>query len=221
MTECAPLYDGGYANLGIANFQLDDPKSALINFERAIELNPDSNENTYLNLGSLYFADARFADAAAMFEKALELNDTTYYTWGNLGFSLAYSFQPERAVGAFRHGVELGDIRLQSHPDDPELLSDLAGYHAALDNKKQSRECLRNAINLGPANPQVLATIGETFWDLGDRKQALKWIEHAFTAGAKPARFDNRPTLRSLIADPGYQALKTGTNQRAESDEDL
>ena len=42
-------------------------------------------------------------------------------------------------------------------------------------------------------------------------------IEHAFNAGAQPARFDNRPGLGRLMADPRYQALKTGTNQRSES----
>lgn len=218
VTECAPLYDGGYSNLGIAKFLLGDAASAQIYFERAIELNPDSNENSYLNLGSVYFDMARFADAAAMFEKAVELNDAAYYTWGNLGFSLVYSLQPDRAATAFRRGIDLAELELESRPDDSELLSDLAGYHAEIDNDDRSRAYLQKAIDLRPSDPAVLATIGETFEDLGDRDRALVWIGQAFSSGVKSTRFDNRPTLNSLIADPGYQALKTGTNQRVESD---
>ncbi len=221
VTQCAPLYDGGYANLGMANHYLENTEAAQANFERAIELNPDTNENSYLNLGTLYFEDARFGDAAANFLKALELNDGFYVTWGNLGFSLAFSLQPERATGAFMRAVELGEIELKSRPDDPELLCDLAGYHASLENHDRSRDCLEKAISLGPTDPLVLAAIGETYEGLGDRDQALEWIERAFSAGARPAPFDNRPTLRGLIADPRYQALKTGANQRAESDEEL
>ena len=217
VTECAPLFDGGYANLGIANFFLDNTEAAKANFERAFNLNPDSNSNSYLNLGTLYFDDARFADAATMFEKALELDDSTYYTWGNLGFSLVYSLQPELAEEALRQAVRLGEIELKDRPDDPELLCDLAGYHAELENMDQSRDFLTKAIDLGPTDPGVLATIGETYEDLGDRNRALEWIEHAFNAGAQPARFDNRPGLGMLMADPRYQALKTGTNQRSES----
>ncbi len=218
VTECAPLYDGGYANLGMANFYLDNTEAAYANFERASELNPDTNSNSYLNLGTLYFEHARFADAAAMFEKALELNDAFYVTWGNLGFSLVYSLQPERAKEALRQAARLGEIELQNRPDDPELLCDLAGYHAELDNKDRSRDCLKKAIDLGPTDPLVLATIGETYEDLGDRDQALVWIEHAFNAGMQPARFDNRPGLGRLMADPRYQALKTGANPRIEFD---
>jgi len=213
VTECAPLYDGGYANLGIANFYLENTVAAQANFERAIGLNPDTNENSYLNLGTLHFDEARFADAATMFEKALELNDAFYITWGNLGFSFAFSLQPERAEAAFTRAVELGEIELKSRPDDPELLSDLAGYHSSLDNHDESRHCLEKAISLDPTDPLILAAIGETYEGLGDREAALKWIEQAFNAGGiQPARFDNRPTLRSLIADPRYQALKTGAN---------
>ena len=221
VTECAPLYDGGFANLGVANFQLDNMSLAKANLERAIELNPDTNANTYLTLGSLYFSDAQYADAAEMFEKALELNDSSYFTWGNLGFSLAYGLQPERAEQAFRRAVKLAEDALERVPDDAELLSDLAGYHAGLDNKSKSRDCLTKAIDLDPSDPRILATIGETYEDLGDRERALEWIAHAFAAGALPARFDNRPTLRSLISDPRYQALKAGTNQRAEPDSTL
>ncbi len=217
VTECAPLYDGGYANLGIIDFIFDKSKSAEAHFERAIDLNPESNENIYLNLGSLYFDDARFADAAVMFEKALEINDAAYYAWGNLGFSLADGLQPKKAKEALKRAVDLGEKELLHRPDDPELLSDLGGYHAELGNRNQGRDYLERAINLKPTNPQVLATIGETYEDLGDRDQALEWIEHAFNAGAQPARFDNRPGLGRLMADPRYQALKTGTNQRTES----
>lgn len=218
VTECAPLYDGGYSNLGIAEFLLGDAVSSRVSFERAIELNPDSNENSYLNLGTVYFDEARFADAAAMFEKAVELNDSAYYTWGNLGFSLVYSLQPDRAAAAFRRGVDLAEGELKNRPDDPELLSDLAGYYAELDNDDRARAFLHRAIDLGPSDPAVLATIGETFEDLGDRDMALEWIARAFSSGAASNRFDNRPTLNRLIADPRFQALKTGTDSRVTSD---
>jgi tetratricopeptide (TPR) repeat protein len=217
VTECAPRYDGGYANLGIANFRLDDIAMAKRNFERAIDLNPRSNANTYLNLGSLYFADARFADAASMFETALELDEGAYFIWGNLGFSLAYGLEPERARHAFTRAVELAEQELEDRPGDAELLSDLAGYHAALGHEERTRECLTRAIALDPTDPLVLATIAESYEDIGDRDRALEWVERAFAAGATPSRFETRPTLRGLIADPRYRALTTGANQRVAS----
>ena len=217
VTECAPLFDGGYANLGIANFLLGRTTMAKRNFERAIELNPRSNVNTYLNLGSLYFADAQFADAASAFETALELDDDSYVTWGNLGFSLAYGMEPERAELALTRAVELAEGDLEKRADDVELLSDLAGYHAALEHEEKTREYLKRAIALGPADPEVLATIGESFEDIGERGEALVWIERAFDAGAQPIRFETRPTLRGLINDPRYRALTTGANSRDRS----
>lgn len=71
----------------------------------------------------------------------------------------------------------------------------------------KSRALLEEAIGTGTSDPTVLATIGETFEDLGDREQALHWIARTFEGGIERHRFENTPTLRDLVDDERYRRL--------------
>jgi len=53
----------------------------------------------------------------------------------------------------------------------------------------------------------LIASIAETFEDLGERDRALMWIARAFDAGVTPSYFQGQPPLRELIADDRYQQL--------------
>ena len=73
-------------------------------FERSIEIKP--NYGAYSNLGILYYQERRYADAARMYEKALDLGDYDYLVWGNL--ALAYQRIPgesEKALEKFEENI--------------------------------------------------------------------------------------------------------------------
>ena len=58
-----------------------------------------------------------------------------------------------------------------------------------------------------PSDPLLIADIAECLWDLGDRDRAFEWVERALRAGVARRRFENRPTLRELVADQRYRHL--------------
>jgi len=207
VTRCAPLYDGGFTNLGIGYYYLDRRDDALRMFERSVELNPDDNYQTISNLGYLYFEEGRYAEAAEMFERALSQDDTDYRVWGNLGNCLTVSSEPERAEEPLRRAIELATEKLNRNQSDVETLSDTAGYYAMLGDGDSSREHLDRAIQLNPDEPGVIANIAEVFEDLGDRDRALEWVERALSAGVPASRFENRPAMMNLVSDSRYEEL--------------
>ncbi len=207
----APEYDGGYLNLGIVSHLLGRREQARRYYEKAIELAPESSYDAYANLGAIHFDEARFADAVTMYERALSIRDSDASVWGSLGYSLAYSDQATRAEEAFRRAIELGEEeRERAVEPDPRLLSDLAGYHAMVGEFETSRSLLDQAIAIGTKDIRVLATIGETFEDLGEREQALVWIGKALEGGMSPEVFDSKPTLRGLVDDERYRQMIAG-----------
>lgn len=55
-----------------AYLALDDPRNAVKAYQTALRLNPN-RDDTHLKLGNLYFSEERFSEAAAEYEKAVNL----------------------------------------------------------------------------------------------------------------------------------------------------
>ena len=69
VVEYAPSSYFGYNNLANVYDKLGLREDAFAALERSIELEPENNPYAFVNLGKLHFDDARFADAAELFEK--------------------------------------------------------------------------------------------------------------------------------------------------------
>ncbi len=205
--RCAPQRSTMYSNLAAVFHALDRRDEALEVLERAVEVSEDVDAAVFSNLGTLYFEDARYAEAAASFERAVALEDSDYLVWGNLAWSYASGVDTTKAVEPFQRAAVLGEEALLTTPDDPILLARLAGYHGMLENKERGLELIEQAISLVPDDPIAIATIGETLEDLEDRERALDWIGRALREGVPRNRFESHPSLRDLVADERYQRL--------------
>jgi serine/threonine-protein kinase len=205
--ESAPENILGYNNLGYVYDRLDRRKESQEMFERSLAIEPDDNPFAFLNLGTLYFEDARFADAAALFEKALKLRADDYLMWGDLAYAYKFGPNPEKAPECFRRAIELAGKQRQKAPDDPDLLCRIANYYAALGDPKKGMEALTAAIAANPVEPPTIASIAGAYEDLGERERALEWVGRAFNKGVQPTIFENKPSLRGLVADQRYRKL--------------
>jgi len=206
-SRCAPERAKIYSNLGAVFHALDRRDEARRVLEMAAELSGDTDYVTLSNLGTLYFEDAHFAEAAATFEKALAISDGDYRIWGGLAWSYASSFDSAKAAEPFKRAVALAEKKLESAPDDPTLLARLAGYYGMIGRRDRATETVERAVSLDPQDPIVIATIGETLEDLGDRERALEWIGRALSLGVPRSHFESHPSLRDLVADERYQRL--------------
>ena len=209
----APESVYGYNNLGTTYVLLERNDEARETFERSLAIEP--NYFAFSNLGTIHFQSSRFADAIAMYRNALALDDSDYTLWGNLAYACASVDQPEEARRGFERAVELAEGQRRTRPRDPELLTDLAGYHALLGRRDEASRLLDLAVAEAPTEPAVMASIGEAFEDLGQRERALEWVARAIGEGYPHTWFEGRPLLRHLVADPRYTQL-AGSNNRQE-----
>ncbi len=205
--ECVPRSTVGYNVLGVIQFLQDDLEASRLTFERSVEVDSTDNYFALSNLGTLHFNAARFADAITVYERALVISDSEYEVWGNLAFAYAFGAEPEKARTPFERAIELAEEVRTNESASDELLADLAGFYAMVDQAETSRDLLVQVIALEPDDPQVHAKIGETFEDLKDREAALEWIGRAIEGGIPPRLFESRPMLRDLVADPRYRIL--------------
>lgn len=183
---------------------LDESRNVL---KESIRLSP--NYPSYNNLGNLDLKQARYADAAADYEKALEINKSDYQVWSNL--AVAYSQTPgqqERAKDGFLQAAKMCREALKANPDDPEMLSDLAMFIASEgDERQEPLVLIEKALALGPQDTYVQFNAAETYESLGYRKEALDWLGKLIASGYPLDDINHSPVLADLIKDKRYQTL--------------
>ena len=154
VTSLVPDSFAGFANLGITRIQQGRYNEAIEPLQRSLAIRKTGDATA--NLATAYFQAKRYDDAARTFEDASKLDAENYEIWGNLGD--AYYWAPgmrERAAGAYRKALELGEEQRKVNPRDAHMLSYFAEYHAMRGQKDKARLRINEAENLAPRDPEV------------------------------------------------------------------
>ena len=196
-----------WANLAVMLRNLNRVDEAEAAFKKSISLAP--GYAAYASLGNLYYQQSRYADAAAMTEKALQLNDSDYRVWANLALCYMWLNLPDKATAAYRHELGLLEKIAKVKTDDPRIQSELALLYANLGEHDNALTRARAALAMGPDDPRVLADVGEAYETLGDRKQAKMWIDKALAKGWTVGDLQRSPGLRNYLAQSGLKTPQT------------
>jgi eukaryotic-like serine/threonine-protein kinase len=191
-------------NLGLANTQLGKLNEAEANLRESSRLEP--YVDTYAALGALAEVEGNYADAAALYKKAIELDPVNYKAWGNLGSAYLWGGNHEQSTQAYRKAAELASAELSMSPNNPSLIVYLAGDYASSGQGEKSPVLIRQALALSPDNPEIEFRAGETYEILGQRAKAIPLIARALAQGYHVTEFQRSPELAALRSDPTFQS---------------
>jgi tetratricopeptide (TPR) repeat protein len=71
--------------------------------------------------------------------------------------------------------------------------------------REQAISRIQSALALSPDDPNVLAIVGMAYENLGDRAQALHYIEKSLQKGYALADLKDTPDLQGLLSDPSFK----------------
>jgi serine/threonine-protein kinase len=194
-----------YLNLGAVYTDIGDPKrypEAEEMLRKSIAVEP--TYPAYANLGNLYNLERKYGEAAAATEKALQLNDKDYMVWGNLAIAYQGLNDKEKEGSAWDHEIVLLEQAVRDTPRDAIAQSNLGLLYAKKKLREKAISRIQSALALLPDDPTVLESVGEAYEDLGDRTQALQYIEKSVQKGYALADLKNVPDLQGLISDPRF-----------------
>lgn len=161
-----------------------------------------------MNLGTLYYRQKRYSDAARMYEWAVEYNTEDYLLWGNL--ASAYSRIPgerHKARDKFDKAIELAEAMRAAEPTNPVTVSFLAGYYADIGDKDRSIARSKEAVALGPKNSEVAFRAGHASAKIGENEKALFYLGRAIQNGYPVDEIVQDPELEELRRDPRFEHL--------------
>jgi len=195
-----------YSNLGAAYLDSGDPKKAPLAeaaLKKSIELSP--SYPAYANLGFLYHARHDYADAAAVTEKALALNDKDFMVWANLAAAYESMGDLNKAAAARDREQPLLEQALEKSPRDAAAHARLGLLYAHKKLRERALSQIRTSLALAPEDSDVLQNVGETYEILGDRKPAIEYIEKALQKGYSFEAVKSDPYLKDLLSDPNFR----------------
>jgi tetratricopeptide (TPR) repeat protein len=209
----------GYTGLGSALFYLGDRDQARETLERGVAIG--GGYEGLNNLATLEFYDGRFAEAAGLYERALELDDSDNLVW--LGLAEARKFggsAPERVRDAYQQAADRASRRLEADPENLGLLIDLAGLELQLDRRAAAEEIIDGLRLDDVTAPDMMFSVAEIFEVLGERDEALAWVERSLKAGFPLEVIEDYAAFAALCADPRFDLLAE-TYGESRSDDDL
>ena len=195
-----------HALVGGTYHMLGDYPNAAEALQRAIAIQPTGS--IYSNLGTTLFFQGRYQDAVAAFEKAVGMLPNDPLLWGNLGD--AYANVPagrEKGQQAYRRAVQLLDQQVAREPANVMALSRLALYLAKQGDAVRARTVLDGIPDLSTRDLNTLYRAAVTSEILGQREQALRWLELALQGGYPMHEAAGDPSLAPLRADVRYHRL--------------
>jgi TolB-like protein/Tfp pilus assembly protein PilF len=198
VTALEPNYAGGFINLGSALYWLGELDAAEVAWQRSLELAPMAMG--YQNMGTLYYYQHRFADAADMHQRAIEMAPADHRAWGKLAAAQRYiEGQEEASEASYLRAIELVNERLAVNPDDAEDMAHLAAYLVNTGRGEEARTVAYRAIELAPDNPSThyFAAIVEI--RSGAPEVALKLLKAAVSNGY---------SARLIAVDPQFESVK-------------
>jgi tetratricopeptide (TPR) repeat protein len=202
----APDSFTGYYNLGGVRVLQGRYAEAIPLLEKSLSIRPTADARS--NLATAYFQMRRYSESASNFEEAVKLDPKNYLFWGNLGD--AYYWAPGRrreATEAYERAINLGEERRRINPNDAQLLSSLAMYHAMRNEKKPALDKLDAALRRQPNSPDILLNAGIAYQQLGDINRALDVLEKAVSLGVSPETLRDTPNFDALKDNPRFVGL--------------
>jgi tetratricopeptide (TPR) repeat protein len=205
----APDSVRGHSNLGGALLLQGRFAAAIPALERSLALRPTGYG--YSNLATAYFKQRRFPDAIGAYEQAIEEGDEGYAAWGNLGDAYYWSStRRSEAPAAYGRAIELAGERLRVNPQDPEVLCELAKFHAMLGEPELAVEHLDQALSLAPGDAELQFTAAIVHNQLGRTSTALDRLEKALEGGVAPEYVQDTPEFDNLREDEKFRRLFPG-----------
>jgi len=198
----APLY----LNLGAVDIDTGDPKrfpEAEQMLRKSIALGP--SYQAYTNLGYLHIQQKKYAEAADALEKALQMNDRDYISWGNLALAYAGLKDREKEGKAQDREILLLEQAARDTPRDAMVQANLGLLYAKKKLREKAIPRIQSALALSSDDPNVLEAVGEAYENLGDRVQALQYVNKSLQKGYALTVLKNVPDLQGLISDPGFR----------------
>lgn len=158
-------------NLGTVFYNVKYYDNALICFDKAIEINPDSN-STLINKGATLAELRKYDEALTCYEKSLKINPNSDEAWTNKGTALINLGKYDEALNCYNKALEINSNSDDACTNKGAVLDTLGEYEKAI-------ACHDKSLELNSNNLNAWANKGISLINICEYEESLKCYEEA------------------------------------------
>lgn len=197
-----PRVEIAYNSRGIAYSKLGDYLAAVIDYTKAIEINPGYAE-AYFNRGNAsYIGLGNYMQAIMDYTKAIEIDSEYAVAYSNRGS--AYT-----KLGNYAQAIVNYNMAVKLNPRDVEAYYNRGNAYTELGNYAQAIAAYDMAIKLNPRHANAYISRGNVYNNLGDDAQAISDYTKAI---------EINPTYTEAYYNRGNAYFALGNHQLAMKD---
>ncbi len=184
-----------YYNLGVAFFNNQQYDEAIVNFQKALNLNPNLL-HAYNYLGNALQEKKQFDEAITYYQKAVQINHDDPTAYMNLGILYQNIKQHDESIKNFKKVIEL-------HPN-LSLAYDYMGLSLAFQGKlEQAYLSYQSSLRLNPNSMMSLVNLGNLITRQGHLEEAEGYYKRAIQV--YPHRYEPcAALLMNMLYNPRY-----------------
>ncbi|MFI4881303.1 MAG: tetratricopeptide repeat protein [Phycisphaerales bacterium JB064] len=233
------------ADQGIAQVRLGDPKAALEEFERAIELNPLLTR-AYIGAGDQYMALNDAAMAEVRYTEATKLDPNNPRIHFKLGQALQKLGRVSEAIRAYLTSLELDPTDTLANinvsvaymqaeeprlarpfaeravflsPNDGAARTNLGSVYAAMGEHRRAVDEYQQAAELvDPISAELLVNLAESLRSLNEDAQVVNVLDQLLRTNESALAWERRGAALFRMGD--YEGAMTSFNRALELDAD-
>jgi len=207
VVELNPKSSAAWNNLGTAYHSLQQYDAAKVAWDKALELKP--TRTAYTNRGLQYFYEGRYAEAAEMQLKAIELAPNDHRAWGRLAESYrAMGEKEDLQKAAYTTAIPLAESKLEINDQDWSTQAMLAVYYVFSGRQEEASRQIETALGTSKRNPEALLYAALISNALGNTGETLAILEEMIEADESYRNYAaNEPDLKSLRGNERFDQL--------------
>ena len=183
----------------LTNAQIQRWRDSFTLFEHTLAVTPP-NPRIEHNLGVALGASDRYDEAAAHFQKALQIDPNFYDGLVALGVTLAHQGRMPQAIEYFQAAI-------RSQPDTPKARVQLAHALWAQKRDQEALEQLDRTSQLAPKDPDIRADLGLALALVGRTEEAIEQLHEALRLNPNNAETHNNLGLALLASGKTRESI--------------
>ncbi len=158
-------------NLGYALFQKGSVDEAMVQYQKALQINPDSAE-AHNNLGNALLQKGNVDEAIAQYQKALEVKPDYAEAHYNLGNALLQKGNVDEAMAQYQKALEV-------KPDYAEAHYNLGNALLQKGNVDEAMAQYQKALEIKPDYAEAHCNLGSALLKMGQVDEAMVQYQKA------------------------------------------
>ena len=184
-------------NIGAGNFMIGDYEQAAEYWRQAVKIQPSAT--MYANLGTSYFFQRKFRDAADMYIEAHNQAPNDHQHLGQIA-EVYYVSSLDDYDSYFKQAILLALDQLVIDPKDYRTVAMIASYYAGLGDRENAEVFLERAQTNAPKNVDAIYFVAISYTRLGDIETASLKLENLISLGYKRKLIELDANFDKLLA---------------------